>query len=55
MADEIPQVGRVEIDDLVIRFNTKQGEITALEKTALTLEPGTFTALIGPSAAESPR
>ncbi|MDJ0992701.1 MAG: ABC transporter ATP-binding protein [Dinoroseobacter sp.] len=49
MADAIPQVGRVEIDDLVIRFNTKQGEMTALEKTALTLEPGTFTALIGPS------
>ncbi|MEM8957903.1 MAG: ABC transporter ATP-binding protein [Pseudomonadota bacterium] len=41
--------GRVRIEDLVIRFKGKQGETTALERTALELEPGTFTALIGPS------
>jgi len=44
-----PDAGRVDIDDVVIRFNTKQGEMTALDRTKLTLEPGTFTALIGPS------
>ncbi len=41
--------GRVDIEDLVIRFRGKQGEVTALDRTRLTLEPGTFTALIGPS------
>ncbi|WP_121628976.1 ABC transporter ATP-binding protein [Tropicibacter alexandrii] len=44
-----PQTGRVEIDDLVIRFKGKQGPVTALERTRHVLEPGTFTALIGPS------
>lgn len=44
-----PDVGRVTIDDVVIRFKSKQGEMTALDRTQLTLEPGTFTALIGPS------
>ncbi|MCV6595555.1 MAG: ABC transporter ATP-binding protein [Mangrovicoccus sp.] len=42
-------VGRVEIEDVVIRFAAKKGEVTALARTNLTLEPGTFTALIGPS------
>jgi NitT/TauT family transport system ATP-binding protein len=42
-------VGQVVVDDVVIRFNTKQGGMTALDRTQLTLEPGTFTALIGPS------
>ena len=41
--------GRVHVNDVVIRFNGKQGEVTALDRTQLTLEPGTFTALIGPS------
>ena len=41
--------GRVHVNDVVIRFNGKQGEVTALDRTPLTLEPGTFTALIGPS------
>tara|TARA_R110002020_G_scaffold282883_1_gene498565 strand:- start:9650 stop:10438 length:789 start_codon:yes stop_codon:yes gene_type:complete len=44
-----PDVGRVDIKDVVIRFDTKQGEVTALDRTKLMLEPGTFTALIGPS------
>lgn len=44
-----PDVGRVDIQDVVIRFDTKQGEVTALDRTKLMLEPGTFTALIGPS------
>ena len=44
-----PDVGRVDIKDVVIRFDTKQGEVTALDRTKLVLEPGTFTALIGPS------
>lgn len=47
--DTNPNVGKVTIDDVVIRFKTKQGEMTALDRTQLTLEPGTFTALIGPS------
>jgi NitT/TauT family transport system ATP-binding protein len=41
--------GRVEIDDLVIRFKGRQGSVTVLERTRHVLEPGTFTALIGPS------
>ena len=41
--------GRVEIDDVVIRFRGRQGLVTALERTRHVLEPGTFTALIGPS------
>ncbi|MGB0696200.1 MAG: ABC transporter ATP-binding protein [Rhodospirillaceae bacterium] len=49
MADPAPSVGQVEIDDVVIRFKGKKGEMTALAETRLTLEPGTFTALIGPS------
>jgi NitT/TauT family transport system ATP-binding protein len=44
-----PSVGRVGVEDVVIRFATRQGEMTALDRTRLTLEPGTFTALIGPS------
>ena len=44
-----PDVGRVDIQDVVIRFDSKQGEVTALDRTKLMLEPGTFTALIGPS------
>jgi NitT/TauT family transport system ATP-binding protein len=41
--------GRVEIDDVVIRFKGRQGPVTALSRTSHVLEPGTFTALIGPS------
>lgn len=41
--------GRVEIDHVSIRFNSRKGDYLALAETALTLEPGTFTALIGPS------
>ena len=41
--------GRVAIDDVVIRFDGRDGPVTALDRTTLTLEPGTFTALIGPS------
>lgn len=48
-AIERPQVGRVDIKDLVIRFETKTGVMTALDRTNVTLESGTFTALIGPS------
>jgi NitT/TauT family transport system ATP-binding protein len=44
-----PDAGRVLIEDLVIRFQGKQGEVTALDRTRLDLRPGTFTALIGPS------
>ncbi|MEM1078663.1 MAG: ABC transporter ATP-binding protein [Pseudomonadota bacterium] len=44
-----PNVGRVGIEDVVIRFGTRRGEMTALDRTRLVLEPGTFTALIGPS------
>ncbi|EAU45900.1 ABC transporter ATP-binding protein [Salipiger bermudensis] len=43
------QKGRVEIDDVVIRFKGRQGPVTALARTSHVLEPGTFTALIGPS------
>ncbi|WP_370047594.1 MULTISPECIES: ABC transporter ATP-binding protein [Salipiger] len=43
------QKGRVEIDDVVIRFKGRQGPVTALSRTSHVLEPGTFTALIGPS------
>jgi len=41
--------GRVEIDDVVIRFKGRHGPVTALSRTSHVLEPGTFTALIGPS------
>jgi NitT/TauT family transport system ATP-binding protein len=41
--------GLVEIDDVVVRFQGRQGTVTALERTTLELKPGTFTALIGPS------
>lgn len=41
--------GRVDVEDLVIRFKGRQGDMTALERTNVTLEPGSFTALIGPS------
>lgn len=41
--------GRVEIDHVSIRFTSRKGDYLALSETALTLEPGTFTALIGPS------
>jgi NitT/TauT family transport system ATP-binding protein len=41
--------GRVEIDHVSIRFTSRKGDYLALAETALTLEPGTFTALIGPS------
>ncbi|WP_238367229.1 ABC transporter ATP-binding protein [Mesobacterium pallidum] len=47
MTDQL--TGRVEIDDVVIRFDGKQGPVTALDRTSHVLEPGTFTALIGPS------
>lgn len=43
------EAGRVEISDLMIRFDGRGGPVTALDTTSLTLEPGTFTALIGPS------
>ena len=49
MTDTTQPKGRVEIDDVVIRFTGKQGRVTALERTSHALEPGTFTALIGPS------
>ena len=41
--------GRVEIEDVVVCFKSKQGSVTALEQTSVELRPGTFTALIGPS------
>jgi NitT/TauT family transport system ATP-binding protein len=41
--------GRVEIDNVAIRFASRAGSHLALSETQLTLEPGTFTALIGPS------
>jgi NitT/TauT family transport system ATP-binding protein len=42
--------GRVEIDHASIRFTSRKGgDYLALAETALTLEPGAFTALIGPS------
>lgn len=41
--------GHVSIEDVTIRFKTRQGDVTALARTSLTLNPGTFTALIGPS------
>ena len=41
--------GRVEVEDVVIRFGTRDSAVTALDRTNLVLEPGTFTALIGPS------
>ena len=49
MTDTTQSRGRVEIDDVVIRFKGKQGTVTALERTSHVLEPGTFTSLIGPS------
>ncbi len=49
MIASAPDVGLVEIENIVIRFKTRKSEMTALEKTSLTLQPGTFTALIGPS------
>lgn len=41
--------GRVDVQNTVIRFKGRQGEVTALDRTDLVLEPETFTALIGPS------
>ncbi|MXN17773.1 ATP-binding cassette domain-containing protein [Pseudooceanicola sp. GBMRC 2024] len=49
MRDISQSKGRVEIDNVLIRFKGRQGPVTALERTSHTLEPGTFTALIGPS------
>ncbi|MHC5307955.1 ABC transporter ATP-binding protein [Bartonella sp. LJL80] len=41
--------GQIVAQNLSIRFPTKQGWFDALAPTDLTLEAGTFTALIGPS------
>lgn len=49
MSDANTLKGRVEIDNVVIRFSGKQGPVTALDRTSHVLDPGTFTALIGPS------
>lgn len=48
-SDGAPETGRVEIDNVVIRFRGRQGDVTALSRTSHVLEPGTFTSLIGPS------
>ncbi|WP_172329457.1 ABC transporter ATP-binding protein [Mangrovicoccus sp. HB161399] len=41
--------GHVRVEDVCIRFDGKQGPVTALAPTSVELRPGTFTALIGPS------
>ena len=42
-----PTRGLVEIDHVAIDFPGKDGPTRALTSTALRLEPGTFTAIIG--------
>ena len=44
-----PLGGAVRARGLAIRFDGRDGPVTALASTDLDLEPGTFTALIGPS------
>ena len=49
MAKVVPEVGRVDIMGLTVDFKSKKSVTRALEKTNITLNPGTFAALIGPS------
>ncbi|HTH33205.1 MAG TPA: ABC transporter ATP-binding protein, partial [Xanthobacteraceae bacterium] len=37
------------VDDIVMRFDTAEGTITALDDVSFTVSPGEFLALIGPS------
>jgi NitT/TauT family transport system ATP-binding protein len=41
--------GRVDVRDLVIRFNVKGGEVEAVKSASINVRPGEFVSLIGPS------
>ena len=47
--EEMSKIGRVDIMGLTVDFKSKKSVTRALEKTDITLRPGTFAALIGPS------
>ncbi len=48
------KAGLVELHEAEIRFGDRNAGVLALDRTSLTLRPGSFTALIGRPAAASP-
>jgi NitT/TauT family transport system ATP-binding protein len=49
MAAPVPRADILTVDDIVVRFDTPDGVLTAVDDVSFTVRPGEFLSVIGPS------